>query len=207
MRPLFLILTLTILSCGQSETKQKELELKEKELALREKELELKEKGSKQDSTVQLTNTQNSIVSNSDEIILEIRTEFSRINSLPLTKKSFDWECEDAPMSGTMVYYFDNNKIVKVKIQEGTEHHESVTENYYKDGKFIFSYEVFTSIPLSGPETKTEYRTYVKNDKVIRSMENKIITKSERKELDNSSTEYKVLKAYSTKNFVAVLCN
>lgn len=40
-----IIVTLLIVSCGQSNTKQKELELKEKELALKEKELALQEKG------------------------------------------------------------------------------------------------------------------------------------------------------------------
>ena len=39
-----LIVSLFFISCGQNETKQKELELKEKELALKERELKLKEK-------------------------------------------------------------------------------------------------------------------------------------------------------------------
>lgn len=45
MRPYILIfcITILILSCGQNETKQKELELKERELALKEKELALKQ--------------------------------------------------------------------------------------------------------------------------------------------------------------------
>ena len=48
MKHYFLILTLSIciLSCGQSDTKQKELELKERELALKEKEFALKQKDS-----------------------------------------------------------------------------------------------------------------------------------------------------------------
>ena len=52
MRHIIFILTLSffIISCGQNDTKQKELELKEKELALKQKELELKEKEVKTDS-------------------------------------------------------------------------------------------------------------------------------------------------------------
>lgn len=52
MRQFIKILTLAILitSCGQTDTKQKELELKEKELALKQKELDLKEKELKNDS-------------------------------------------------------------------------------------------------------------------------------------------------------------
>ena len=47
---LFLVVV-TFLSCGQNDTKQKELELKEKELALKEKELNLREKDSAKRST------------------------------------------------------------------------------------------------------------------------------------------------------------
>jgi hypothetical protein len=43
MKFLFIIFTLTFLSCGQNHTKQKELELKERELALKEKEFALKD--------------------------------------------------------------------------------------------------------------------------------------------------------------------
>ncbi len=46
MKYLFLIFTFALLSCGQNETKQKELALKERELALKEKELVLREKDS-----------------------------------------------------------------------------------------------------------------------------------------------------------------
>lgn len=48
MRQLFFLSTfsLFLISCGQNDTKQKELELKEKELALKEKELNLREKDS-----------------------------------------------------------------------------------------------------------------------------------------------------------------
>ena len=42
----FSICMLMLFSCGQNDTKQKELELKEKELALKEKELNLREKDS-----------------------------------------------------------------------------------------------------------------------------------------------------------------
>ena len=46
MRHIIFLLTISLflISCGQNETKQKELELKEKELALKERELDLKEK-------------------------------------------------------------------------------------------------------------------------------------------------------------------
>lgn len=65
MRPFIFLLALTILSCGQSDTKQKELELKEKELALKEKELEHKQNESNRVSSdsnnVKIINTDDDI--------------------------------------------------------------------------------------------------------------------------------------------------
>lgn len=59
-----IIVTFLIISCGQTNTKQKELELKEKELALKEKELALQEKGmTNSDSNNRKTQ------SNSNEVI------------------------------------------------------------------------------------------------------------------------------------------
>jgi hypothetical protein len=43
---IFLVVLTTMFSCGQNDTKQKELELKDRELALKEKELNLSEKDS-----------------------------------------------------------------------------------------------------------------------------------------------------------------
>ncbi|MBL0202167.1 MAG: hypothetical protein IPP81_19025 [Chitinophagaceae bacterium] len=44
MKILLFIFTFALFSCGQTDTKQKELELKERELALKEKEFTLKQK-------------------------------------------------------------------------------------------------------------------------------------------------------------------
>ena len=65
MRHIIFILSISlfVISCGQSDTKQKELELKEKELALKQQELELKEKELKTDSgssSTPKTNKENS---------------------------------------------------------------------------------------------------------------------------------------------------
>jgi len=48
---ILLVAVATLFSCGQNDTKQKELELKEKELALKEKELNLREKDSAKATT------------------------------------------------------------------------------------------------------------------------------------------------------------
>jgi hypothetical protein len=59
-----LTIAFVIASCGQSNNKQKELELKERELALKQKELELKERENKSDSqpTVKTTVSQQEVI-------------------------------------------------------------------------------------------------------------------------------------------------
>lgn len=146
------------------------------------------------------TNPQTLNSSNPEEIILEIRNDVQKINSLSLSKKSFN-----ANDYVTIDYYLHNNEMVKIIVKEGTDHHYGTRELYYNAGKFIFSYYDRTDTPFDGPEIKTEYRTYAKNDKIIRTMENKNITKSERKVLTPNSVEYKIFKAYSSKNFETVL--
>jgi hypothetical protein len=54
-----LVAVTSLLSCGQNDTKQKELELKEKKLALKEKELQLKEKSITSDSSSSTSTSQN----------------------------------------------------------------------------------------------------------------------------------------------------
>jgi hypothetical protein len=70
MKQLLIIFTLCIfiLSCGQNDTKQKELELRERELALKEKELALKQQDtlSKQTTTVVPQNTATKVEAHSD---------------------------------------------------------------------------------------------------------------------------------------------
>jgi hypothetical protein len=62
---------------------------------------------------------------------------------------------------------------------------------------FLFNY---------GPETKTAFRNYVKDDKVIRYIEDKKTVPANSKATGQLSTAYKLLKAYRTKDFAKVLC-
>jgi hypothetical protein len=61
---ILLVVVVTLYSCGQNDTKQKELELKERELALKEKELELKDKEVKTDSNSISSQPTNKVNSN-----------------------------------------------------------------------------------------------------------------------------------------------
>ncbi len=181
--------------------------MKRRELALEKKESELRKKELKQDSVVQVANSGKSNTSNPEEAVLEIRAEFKRINSLPLTKRSFNYEAPGCANEGFIEYYLDGNEVVKIVEGGWIGDGNWTSEYYYKDGKFFFSHEVFAGGPANGPETRTEYRTYVKNNRIVRKMENKNIIDVDRGELTPSSKEYRILKAYTKRDFVKVLCD
>ena len=205
MRHIIFLLTFSffLISCGQNDTKQKELELKEKELALKQKELDLKEKQISGDTSAKkVTPTNTATV---EQIVLDIRSEFKRINSLRLTTKKYKFVCDT---DGTITYYTDNGKVVKIAIDWGfIGDGSSTSEYYFKDDKLIFTYETYIGGPANGPETKTEYRTYVNNDKTIKYMENQKNSVCTTCQFTETSKEYKVLRAYNTTNIKSALCN
>jgi hypothetical protein len=106
-----------LFSCGQTDTKQKELELKEKELNLKERELSLKEKSSQTDTSKEQAKppVSNPIKDTSNKAIS--KTNFS------LTKFAGSWlgEENDAILikvnGNSIVGYsdYDNNKEINFK--------------------------------------------------------------------------------------------
>lgn len=208
MRIIFIVLCISLFSCGQNKNSDKELELREKELALKQKELELKERGMNQDSISSINNTSNTGTTTAtlttDEMVAEIRNEFARINSLKTTTKRYKFVCD---AEGTVDYYWENNKVVRVAIDWGfLGDYASKSEYYYKEGKFIFGYEVSVGGPGAGPETTTEHRTYVNNDKTIKAMENNKTIACITCHFGPSSLEYKIVNADNAKKVTAVLC-
>lgn len=206
MRHIIFLLTfsLFLISCGQNDTKQKDLELKEKELALKQKELDLKEKQIVGDTSVKkVTSTNNTLIV--EQIVLDIRSEFKRINSLRLTPKKNKFVCDT---DGTITYYSDKGKVVKIAIDWGfIGDGSSTSEYYYKDDILIFTYETYIGGPANGPDIKTEYRTYISNNKTIKYMENQNISVCTTCQFNDSSREYKALRAYNTNNIMSALCN
>ena len=198
-----LILSLSIISCGQNDTKQKELDIKEKELALKEKGVALKEKEINADSSAKSNALANSTTP--EQMILDIRSEFKRINSIRLTTKKYNFHCDT---DGTITYYTDNGKIVKIAIDWGfMGDYSTKSEYYYKDDKLIFTYNILIGGPAGVVETKTEERTYINNDKTIKYMKNQKVIACTTCQFNNSSREYKILEAYNTNNIKSALCN
>lgn len=204
MRYLILLFAITILhSCAQSNTKQKEIELKEKGLVLKQKELDLKEKQINAEKPSQKTDTSNNLTV--EQMVLDIRNEYKRINSINLKSKKYNFVCD---AEGAITYYTDNGKVVKVVIDWGVVGDGySISEYYYKDNKLFFTYVTLIGGPAYGPDIKTEYRTYVNNNKTIKYMEDQKVSACTTCEYNNSSIEYKALNAFNTSDIQSALCN
>lgn len=138
-----------------------------------------------------------------EEIVLEIRKEFQRINKLNLTKKEYEWD-EDDCGEFIITYFLENNQIVKI-VEEGWFGDSSWTnEYYYQNGKLFF---IYTESEDSLGSTRYEFRTYVENNQTIKYMENQKVLPCETCSFNALSQEYKILEAYSTKDFSNALCN
>ena len=111
----------TLLSCGQNDTKQKELELKEKELALKEKELNLREK-----DPVKTINTV-------DTVKTKINQEISS-QPLVLTPLKMDGDIGYVTFSqkGKTVFYYDAKSKRGKIILNGSEYVLTKIEGSYK---------------------------------------------------------------------------
>ncbi|WP_143097818.1 hypothetical protein [Chitinophaga sp. CF118] len=138
--------------------------------------------------------------------IADIRAAFKKINSLSLKQEQFRYESEGCVEDGIIQYYFQDNEIVKI-IEFGSIGDGSwKNEYYYESGKFIFSYEMLVGSSAEGEETKSEYRVYAKDGAVIRYMEDQKILPSDSRVTKTLAIAGKLLKAYTTKKFAAVLC-
>jgi len=142
-----------------------------------------------------------------EETINTIRGEFKRINALPLKKEQFQYESAGCAEEGKVQYFLDKKEIVKV-IESGSIGDGSwTTEYYYQAGKLIFKYDVAIGSSADGQDSKIEHRVYVKAGKVVRYMEDQKIIPADAEANKALTTADNLLKAYTTKNFAAALCN
>jgi hypothetical protein len=139
--------------------------------------------------------------------IAAIRAAFKKINSAALNLEEFKYEADGCVEDGTVQYYFKGKEIVKV-VETGSIGDGSWrNEYYYEGGKFFFAYQTIVGGPAIGPETKTEYRIYVKDGKAIRYMEDQKIIPADTRVSEALPMAGKLLKAYKTKAFIETLCN
>lgn len=136
-----------------------------------------------------------------------IRAEYKNINTAQLTTEAFKYEADGCVDGGQVKYFFNQKKEIVKIVESGSIGDGSWDrEFYFQSGKFIFCYEMLIGGPAVGPEIKNEHRTYIKDDQVLRYIEDKNIVPSGATAAEALKISYKLLKAYTTKKFAEVLC-
>ncbi|RVU01656.1 hypothetical protein EOD41_06765 [Mucilaginibacter limnophilus] len=134
-----------------------------------------------------------------------IRKNVENINTSKLENKHFEFMCDEKM---TVDYFYLNGEIVKISVDFGTVGDVYAKEDYYyKAGKLIFKYEFVEGGPAcEGCIKKNEYRSYIKNNKVIKYLKDQKVTTCRTCEFSASSKENKLLKVTTAEEVKAVLC-
>ena len=142
----------------------------------------------------------------SDDPITDIRNKVENINTKTLTKKHFEFMCDEMMKFD---YYYDNGELVKISVDFGTVGDVYAKEDYYYDaGKFIFKYEFVEGGPAcEGCIKKNEYRSYIKDNKVIKYLKDKTQTNCRTCEFSSKSKENKLIFAKNTADIKTIMCN
>lgn len=137
--------------------------------------------------------------------IIFIRQKVEGINTTQLEKKHHEFMCDEKMM---VDYFYRNGELVKISIDFGTVGDVYAKEDYYYDaGKLIFKYEFVEGGPAcDNCIKKNEYRSYIKNNKVIKYLKDKSATSCRTCEFSASSKENKLLKTITTAEVKKVLC-
>lgn len=112
-----------------------------------------------------------------DKDIKQIRKEYQRINKARLTTKIIHWEndieeCLPPYLVGSVTYYYEKNKLVKINSEGGEDHGEWNEEYYFKDGKLFFIYQYNAWGGAENPTYNTlQLRIYIKDDEAIKTLQ------------------------------------
>ncbi|MDB5200954.1 MAG: hypothetical protein JWQ27_363 [Ferruginibacter sp.] len=202
LTPIVCLLSVILLSsCGQ-DTEKKQSADSTNERIVHQPAPDTLKSGSDKDSSK--INNPTGLPATSEEKVAEIRREFNRINAAKLTTRTFTFTCDT---EGTISYYLEDGMIVKIFIDWGFVGDGSSKQQYfYQDGKLIFVFETWLGAPANQPDIKTELRTYVSNDTVIRFMKDQTISPCTTCRFTNASRPYKVFTAFKTGAVRSALC-
>lgn len=147
----------------------------------------------------------------SDAMLQQIRTEYARINKAKLTAKTIKWEspedCQPPYQGGSVTYYSEKGKLVKIYSEGGEDHGEWKEEYYFKDGKLFFIYQNNAYGGAADPTAnKIQNRHYIHNDAVLKSIETSSVKDAEKmgpEELARLLKTANALKAATGKDQVA----
>lgn len=140
-----------------------------------------------------------------DDPITDIRKKVENINTKTLTTKHFELMCDELMK---VDYHYDNDEVVKISVDFGTIGDVYAKEDYYYfNGKLIFKYEFVEGGPACDDCIKTnEYRSYIKDNKVIKYLKDKSATNCRLCEFTVNSKENKLIFAKSADDIKTIMC-
>lgn len=136
----------------------------------------------------------------------DIRKKVEAINTAKLEKKRVEFLCDE----NTVVdRFYKDGSILKIIVDFGTVGDTYAREEYYYDaGTLIFKYEYVESGPACDDCIQTnEYRSYVRDNKVIKYLKNKTAEKCRTCEFEPSSKENSLLRAATVEEIKKILCS
>jgi hypothetical protein len=138
--------------------------------------------------------------------IVAIRKKVERINTIQLQQRHIEFQCDEKTKVDR---YYNGKQIVKIVVDYGTIGDVYAREEYYYDaGKLLFVYEFVEGGPAcEGCIKKNEYRSYVKNDKVIKYLKDTKKVACRRCEFGPKSKPYRLLKGKTQEEVKAILCS
>ena len=151
-----------------------------------------------------ISNTSETTTTEADPIA-EIRQKVEHINTATLTKKHFEFMCDEKMK---VDYFYEGKEIVKISVDFGTVGDTYAREDYYYNaGRIIFNYEFVEGGPAcEGCITTNEYRSYIVDNKTIQYLKNKTQQPCRKCEFKNADRQYKLLKTTTEKEVKSVLC-
>ena len=141
----------------------------------------------------------------SNDPVVKIRRAVERINTSKTDKKHYELMCDEMMK---IDYYTINDIIVKISVDFGTIGDVYAKEDYYyNEGELIFKYEFVEGGPACEGCIKTnEYRSYIKNNIVIKYLKDKDSTECRKCEFNENAKELRLINAKSTADIKEILC-
>lgn len=134
-----------------------------------------------------------------------VREQVTGINTATLRKKQFAFTCDEKM---TVDYYYRGDEIVKIAVDFGTVGDTYAKEEYYYNkGELLFFYEFVEGGPAcEGCITTHEYRSYIRDGKVIHYLKDKNKETCRKCTFDKNSRQYQLLQAGTTAGIQKLFC-
>jgi hypothetical protein len=153
------------------------------------------------------------------DAIAEIRAEYTRLQQLleagTLRKDTKAFNCDGDPTEGELIRYYEDDKLVVMQHNQGSEHSWESKQIYLENAVPFFALEEEGYWTFGGPQNKdetsntidyvTENRYYFQNGELIRQLTKKYETHSWEKLPEGSEVPNKEVDVISDQNYQGVL--